>query len=248
VAQITSLQQFRNYIKSVLGAPILTVEVADEQLNRVIEDSVQYIQEYNVGVGSDLEYFIFSAASGQSTYPVSGVAGAFDVELAIGMDGINTLFSPAHEILYSDFVNQLNVYGTGPVVGNPSMILTTFDTAMYYLKEIKNHFGKGYTVRFNGNKQVLTITPTPTANIVGVLYLYRKEDAINLYNHPLTKKLAIAKAKVQWGGNIGKYQALTLPDGSTINGREIAAEGKTEEVEIEEFIRQTSAPPNFFVG
>jgi len=249
MAQIITLEQFRDWIKNQLGYPVIIPEIDDTQIDNCIDYAVKYFQQYNIGEGSNLEYMLFNTVSGQSVYDMSGqnILGAFDVELSIGIDGINTLFSPTHEILYSDFVQKGSIFTGGQPDYSPGLVLTTYDSAMMYLKEIKNKFGKGYVVRYNQNKEELTIVPTPSEALTGVLYFYRKEDAINLYNNILVEDLALARAKWIWGQILGKY-TVTMPDGTTINGEALRTEGKEDMKTAEEAMSKQSEPPDIFFG
>lgn len=250
MAQIKTLEQFKDYLVIRCGYPINIVEVdRDTQLENIAADTIQFFQDYNYSEGSYLEYFLFSVSANQRTYNLSGmnIAGAFDIELSIGIDGINTLFAPTHELLYSDFVRKGSILGTDSPDYSPGLTLTSYDVAMLYLKEIKNHFGRGFTVQYNRQREILTINPTPSDSMLGVLYLYRKEEAIYLYNHYLVKELGYAKTLVQWGQNLDKYQA-TMPDGISMKGSEIMARGLEMEQRISEQIRAESPPTDFFMG
>ena len=250
MAEIKTLEQYKDYLITRCGYPVMNVEVdRDTQLENIAADTIQFFQDYNISEGSSLEYFLFSVSAHQNTYNMSGmnIAGAFDIELSIGIDGINTLFAPTHELLYSDFVRKGSILGTDSPDYSPGLTLTSYDVAMLYLKEIKNQFGRGYTVQYNKQREILTINPTPNDSMLGVLYLYRKEEAIYLYNHPLVKDLGYAKTLIQWGQNLGKYQA-TMPDGITINGPDIMTRGTDMEEKIKQQIRDESQPTDFFLG
>jgi len=250
MAQIKTLEQYKDYLVTRCGYPVMNVEVdRDTQLENIAADTIQFFQDYNYSEGSQLEYFLFAVSAQQKTYNLSGlnINGAFDIELSIGIDGINTLFAPTHELLYSDFVRKGSILGTDSPDYSPGLTLTSYDVAMLYLKEIKNQFGRGFTVQYNKQREILTINPTPNDSMLGVLYLYRKEEAIYLYNHPLVKDLGYAKTLVQWGQNLGKYQ-VTMPDGISMNGSDILNRGLDMEKEVKEQIKAESPVCDFFMG
>ncbi len=45
MAQPSSRQELIDYCKRQLGAPVLEINVADEQVNDLVDDAVQYFQE-----------------------------------------------------------------------------------------------------------------------------------------------------------------------------------------------------------
>jgi hypothetical protein len=247
--QIQSLEQMKDYIQIELGAPIVTVEIDRvKQMPQFIDDSIQLFQRYNSDEGSYLSYAIFQTSAGVNEYDLSGYEAGFDMEISLGVDGINTLFAPSHELLYSDFIKKGSVFGTMSPDYSPGMVMTSYDTAMLYLKEIKNTFGKMFTVQYNSNKGKLIITPTPMEAATGVIYMYKREDAINLYNHPLVKQIIMAKAKMQWGTNLlRKYSNVNMPDGLNVNGQQIYDEGKAEFTEIMDNLKLENPGPDFFV-
>lgn len=247
MAQIKTLEQMRDYIKLMLGFPVMQVEVDDSQIDQNVEDSIEFFQKYNTGEGSYLSYLVFNLSAGQSEYSLSGYEGCFDISLSIGIDGINTLFSPSHELLYSDFVRKGSIFGAENPDYSPGLILTSWDSAMQYLQEVKNKFGRMYTISYNANRDSFMVTPTPNDNMTGVLYLYKKEDAVNIYNHPLIKKLALGKCMLQLARHSGKYN-VTLPDGITINYADVRAEGQKFVDDAEAAIIGESQPIDFFLA
>jgi hypothetical protein len=249
MSKITTLEQFKDYLLKRCGYPVINVEIAPEQLDLITEDTIQYYQTYNMIDGSNMEYYVFSVSAGIDTYDMSNlnIQGIVDIEISIGLDGLNTLFSPTHELLYSDFIRKGSIMGTDTPDYSPGLTLTSYDTAMYYLKEIKNKFGRGFAVQYNKNREILKVVPCPQDNMMGVLTLYRKEEAIYLYNNQLIKDLAYAKTMMLWGNILSKYTA-NMPDGITMNGSDIYNKGKELYDYTIEDIRKQSPPPDFMFG
>jgi len=256
---INTEEQMVDYIKIVCGAPVINLEITDDQIKQQIWDSVQDFQRYNYAEGTYQDYIVFTASAGVGEYPMSAISGSdhkpidnveaiWDFEVSFGLDGINTLFSPQHILLYDQWVNK-GEYPGGPggVTTNTGLTLASYQIAMMYLEEIKAMFGKWYHAYFLSGRKKIKIVPTPVDCITGILVLYRREYARYLYNHPLVKKLAVARVKIQWGRHLSKYPA-TLPDGITINGEAFVAEGKEEEQRAMDNIRMESQPIDFFVA
>jgi hypothetical protein len=253
MAKITNIVQMRDYIKTRLGWPVINVEVADIQFDQIIEDSAQDFNFLNYGEAAQIDYMLFSTSANVAEYSFSGqnIAEIYDISISLPQDGINTMFTPTHMLLYEQFMTQGgSMPGANNRMGGQSdsgIVLGGYDIAMMYLKEIKQHFGKMYSVRWNPNTESLRIFPTPTEAGTGLLYMYRKEWPENLYNHPLMKKLCVARGKMQWGIHLKKYN-VTLPDGMGITGTEMYSDGMAEEEKILDDIRLMSAPVDFFIG
>jgi len=252
VTRPVTLSEMRQHILTRLGHPVVNVEVAEQQLDIIISDTVQDFNRYNYGDGVDLVNTTLLVSAGVSEYYVgdSGIEAAYDIGLS-SMGDINALFSPTHLLLYNDFVNNGN-YPGGPGNGMYSFgggggMLTSYEIMGEYMAQANQMLGTEYVVKYNYSNQTLVVTPTPKACMIATVKLYCRADAERLYNHPLVKKIAVARAKIQWGLQLGKY-TITLPDGSTMNGFEIMNRGYEEEDKWFEQMRAESEPTDFFVG
>lgn len=260
MARIQTLEQFRDYVKLMCGMPVIQLEVDDMQIDQIIEDSIDIMCRYLYEEATYLDYAVVTLSAGVQEIPTSAVfdsrAGryltnvhdVYDFNVSFGLDGINTMFSPTNILLYDQYVNKGN-YPGGPGGGyDTGMTMTNYHIAMGYLKEIQNTFSKRYTINYLPASDIFQVIPTPAQDLVGVLSFYRRETTENLYNHILMKQLVVAKTKKIWGGlNIGKY-AATLPDGTTINYRDIYEQGKEEEEKILDRIDNEGAPCDFFIA
>lgn len=243
MANITTLDGMKNYVKGQLGSPVINIEMTDGQLEQCIEDAAQIINRYLYGEAIYEDYLSFTATSGVDEYSLSGndISEVFDFDFSTGTNGINSLFSPLNTLLYDDWV----VKGNYPGSGNTQ--LTHYLIQMNNLEDIMRLFERSFRVDWRPSKQVLKLTPTPTQTLVGLLKVYKKSQATEIYNHPFMKRLSIAKAKQLWGFILGKYQ-INLPGGGTTNGSEIKQDGLDSEEKVMSDIRDESEPPIFFIA
>jgi hypothetical protein len=252
VTRPVTLPEMKQHVLTRLGHPVVNVELADEQLEIIISDTIQDMNRYHYGDGVDLQNTTLLVSAGVSEYYVgdSGIEAAYDIGLST-MGDINALFSPTHMLLYNDWVNNGN-YPGGPgnalySFGGGGGMLTSYEVMGEYMAQAEQMLGTTYTVKYNYGSQSLIVTPTPKACMIATLKLYCRADAEKLYNHSLVKKLAVARAKIQWGLQLGKY-TITLPDGSTMNGFEIMNRGYEDEEIAFQRISDESEPIDFFVG
>lgn len=244
---ITSLAQFREYIKNRYGGGVggaINVELGVEQLNQSIEDAVQTFQRYNYGEGLYEDFMVLSLVPGVSAYTTSGA----NIEDVVGFsmsngssNSINQLFTPANLLLGGSF----NVFNNGE-----GLSLTNYTIAQLFLRTIEDIFSVSYRVDYRELQQLLIITPTPAIPMIGIIKVYRKESAINLYNHLLVKKLAVAFSKQVWGTELSKYGSMTLPGGGTYGdfGNKIWEQGITEVEKLEDRMNNEGEPPGFTIG
>lgn len=252
MAAISNITDFREYLYSMLGAPVVNVELFSGQVDNIIYDSVQDFHRYTYGESTYRDVIILPLSAGTSAYQLdSSVESIFDISLSQGKNGINDLFTATHTLLYNDFINgsMLGIGGasSGPAGLGGAMAMGSFDTAMIYLKEIEDHFVRKYTCSYSGNTNIVRVWPTPNENCVGMLQVYRRETAEALYNNPLLKKLVKARCMILWGLNAGKY-TITLSGGSTINAAQYIDKGERDEEKALDSIKAESHPVLFMVG
>ncbi len=243
---ITSMAEMGDYIKLKLGMPVINVEVKNIQIYQEIQDAAEEFWRYSYDEGSKRDYLTLSASAGVDEYPLSGqdILDIVDFDFSFGIDGINTLFSPTHTLLYKDWV----VRGQHPgAPGATGMVLTDWYIGMSYLEEIKNTFGKRYTCYWRPLSQTLKIVPTPHENMIGLIVVFKKESLQNLFNHILFRKLCIAKVKKLWGSILDKNE-MNFPGGGRVNGAKIEQQGIEEEQKILDRIEKEAPPCDFFVG
>lgn len=254
---ITTLASFRAYIRRSLGGgnpgdltsdrPTINVELSQAQLNQCIEDTVETVQRYLYGEGEYEDYVALSLIPGISAYSLSGTDIEDVVEFNIGYgtaNGINTLFTPANMVLGSNL--QYIFQGGG-------LALAGYEVAMNYLEMIEDMFTVKFRVDYRERQNLLVVNPTPTTAMVGLLKVYKREAAENLYSHPLVKKIAVAKAKMIWGIALSKLGDMQLPGGGSYKdfANRIWQEGHEDE---KEYIKQLkpfdgeSEPVGFMIG
>jgi len=259
MVSITSWDGMRTYILQKLGHPVINVEMTEDQLNLCIEDTIRDFWHYNYDRGSYMDIILFQCSAGVSEYASSAIMdfktsayyddieAIYDFSVRDGLDGLNTLFSPTHILLYDQYVTQ-GGYPGGPVDNaGIGMTLSNFYVAMMYIDQIREAFGKYYIANWIPNKRVIKVVPTPSTNVQGALVVYRRNLATDLFNDELVRKLAVARAKIQWGRNISKYEG-TMPDGLSINGSAILSEGQAEEERYLGWMRSESSPPDFYIA
>lgn len=250
ITRPSSLEDMRMYVKTRLGHPVVNVEIAESQLDIAICDSIQEVQTYMYGVGVDLENTTLVVKQGVSEYYTGdcGIEAAFDFALGNGgLGDINTMFTPINMMLYNDWVVQGNYPGGGGYsLDGGGLILTGFEITGEYMAQLNQMFSKMYIVKYHPIAQKLVITPTPQSCGIATLKIYRRADAEKMYNHLYVKRLAVAKALIQWGRQIGKY-TITMPDGSTMNGFELMNKGYEDEEKWYTEMRWESEPVDIFI-
>lgn len=262
MAKIQTLEQMRDYVKLMCGAPVVQIEVDDLQIDQCIEDSINILCRYLYNEASFFDYAIITIPSGTTKFHTSAmidnrtgqvvenVQDIYDFQTSLSLGSINTMFSPANILLYEQYVTRSGYpggshYGSGD---GGMMVLSNYEISMSYLKEVENRFTRKYVLDLLPGSEMIIVNPTPKQDITGVLSLYKRETSEYLYNHVLLKKLVVSKVKQIWGGlTVGKYD-VQLPDGARINYSNIYDQGVREEEKVMEEIKSEGSPVDFYIA
>ena len=243
-----SRQELADYCLRALGAPVVEINIDDDQLGDRIDEAFQFYREYHSDAtirryrkhqvtATDVtnEYIdipeTFIHISRVLPFQVTGGAGDFNVEYQIMLNDIYDLRGPNSVLHYAMSQQHL------------ALVDTLFD-------------GKDQTVRFNRHMNRLFIeTRWGTDVKAGEFVIIEGYETVDpatftdVYNDIFLKKYLIALIKRQWGTNLKKFGGLQLPGGVEINGQQIYDEANEEIKEIEEQMQSRyEMPPLDFMG
>jgi len=243
-----SRQELADYCLRALGAPVVEINIDDDQLGDRIDEAFQFYREYHSDAtirryrkhqvtATDVtnEYIdipeTFIHISRVLPFQVTGGAGDFNVEYQIMLNDIYDLRGPNSVLHYAMSQQHL------------ALVDTLFD-------------GKDQTVRFNRHMNRLFIeTRWGTDVKAGEFVIIEGYETVDpatftdVYNDIFLKKYLTALIKRQWGTNLKKFGGLQLPGGVEINGQQIYDEANEEINQIEEQMQSRyEMPPLDFMG
>ena len=259
MAKPNSRATLSDYCLRQLGAPILEINVADEQIDDLIDDSLQLFYERHFdGVEKVLlKYQITtedirrgrarggSFSTGITTHTT---ADSFEWEentnyltvpdAVLGIERIhqfdnNAISSGMYNIKYQLFLNDIafNLGYNG---------LLNYSMTKTYLEDINFLLTTTPQIRYNKRNNRLYIDcdwASITENTWILIECYRIMDPANysgVYNDSFLKRYLTAKIKKQWGQNLMKFNGVKLPGGIELNGRQMYEDADLEIREIEE--------------
>ena len=270
MASPTSKAELITYCKRQLGEPVLQVNIDDEQVNNVIDDTFQFFNE-NCYNGQERCYMYHAItdddktrlAAKSDTTKVEGAvtttwsedtnyipipAHVVGISKVYGLVG-NSIRSNLFGIEYRMFLNDLYAFGSLD-------ILNYFMTKQYLetLDMVLNN-GSFQQFRYTQRRDRLYLDIDKDFLEVGTNLLIEchrlidPTDATEMYNDMFVKRYATALMKKQWGQNLIKYQNVQLPGGMNLNGREIYEDGVAAVRMIEgEVLSKYAIPPMDMIG
>ena len=266
MATPTSRTEFITYIKRNLGEPVLQVNVDDEQVNNVVDDTFQFFQE-NCYNGMERCYLVHEITADDktrlaaTTTTTSGTTEwkeatnfipipdhVVGISKVFGMVG-NSIRSNLFGIEYRIFLNDLYAFG--------SLDILNYFMTKQYLETLDMVLNNGSFQQFRYTQRrdrlYLDIDKDFLQEGQNLLIeahrLIDPDDATEMYNDIFVKRYATQLLKKQWGTNLMKYNNVQLPGGVTLNGREIYTDAIAEIEKIEsEVLSKYAIPPMDMIG
>lgn len=276
MAKPASRQELINYTLRQLGAPVLEINVADEQLDDRLDDALQYFNERHFdGVEKMfLKYKISkddidrgrSKIDGQSvgivtTYATSGI-GTFGweetsnyIQVPDAVIGVERIFKIDNRTITSNLFNVNYQLFLNDIYWFSSTELLNYYMTKTYLEDIDWIVNPQRQIRFNKrqNRLYLDISwDTLKEDQYLVMECYRildPNDFSKVYNDSFLKMYFTSLVKKQWGQNLIKFQGVKLPGGIELNGRQIYDDAVQElEVIRERMMSEYETAPFDLIG
>ena len=273
MAQPSSRGELIDYCKRQLGAPVLEINVADEQIEDIIDDAVQFFQERHFdGVyQSYRKYAITQADINRGQGKTSGV----------GIDTTtvdSTIVGTAVTFTYEENSNYLQVPpevigvtkifhfdGSNTITNNMFSVkyqlflndiyywgateLLSYAMVKTYLEDINFLLTTEKQIRFNKRQDRLYLdidwgsVSVGDYLVIDCFTLLDPSTYPRVWNDSFLKPYTVALIKRQWGQNMSKFQGVKLPGGIELNGREMYEDAEKELTRIREIMSNTYELP-----
>lgn len=276
MAKPASRQQLVDYCLRRLGAPVLEINVDDDQIDDLVDDALQHFHERHFD-GVERMYLKYQITqddidSGKAKSPngvgivtttaTSTTGKSFNwyessnfIQVPDSVIGIEKVFKfdtssisgGMFSIKYQLFLNDLYYFN--------SVELLQYAMVKSYLEDIDFLLTTDKQLRFNKRQDRLYLDIDWGSQKAGnflVLDCYRILDPNNftqVYNDSFLKRYLTALIKRQWGQNLIKFRGVKLPGGIELNGREIYEDAEREIDKIKEVMSlEYELPPYDFIG
>jgi len=270
--------EFKDYCLRQLGAPVLEINLDDDQIDDRIDDALQYFHERHYD-GSERMYLKHQFTEDDVTRfttenevqsTTAPDAAAWEnrknfLEIPEHIFGISKVYGISSNFVRNSLFGLNNQYylmdlfsytsGTGLAFGGVDMV-------NYYM--VKQHFetidmiintGSLVTYRFNTRADRLYIDIDVNRVTKDQFLIIDCERALDpatytqVWDDFFLKKYATALLKKQWGQNLIKFNGVQLPGGVSINGMQIYKEACEEIDELmEKSISTFELPPLDMIG
>ena len=249
MANPSTRQELIDYALRRLGAPVIEINVDDDQIEDRVDDALQFYQEYH----SDATMRVYLKHQITADDVTNGYVSLNDNILYVkrvfpigdSQSSIN-MFSVKYQLHLND-IYDLSYIGD----------LMYYDMVQQYVSLLDMKLnGNGEFVRFNRHMNELHLDVDWDTDIKAGDYIIVEAMRIvdpstysDVYNDMFLKQYVTALIKQQWGANLIKFEGMQLPGGVTLNGRQMFDDASEEITQIREQMQLNyEMPPDFYVG
>jgi len=268
MAKPSSRAELKDYCLRKLGAPVLEINVDDDQIEDAIDDAFQYFNDRHFdGVervflkhkitDADVTRFTTSNATSTTASGSDWEERRNYIEVPDHVIGIERMFSFVSSsirgdlfgIEYQMFLNDLYAFG--------SLDILNYYMTKSYLETLDMVLNTGafMQIRFTKSQGRLYIdyeAKNLTKDRYIIIDCYRLIDPLDfnkVYNNEFIKRYVTALIKKQWGQNLIKFNNVQLPGGVQLNGRQLYEDALKEIEDLEDRINiEYQLPANFMIG
>lgn len=232
MAQPTTREQFKDWVLRKLGAPVIDINVSDEQIDDRVDEAVDYWRDYHYN-GSQLVYMKHQITqenkdNGYIDLPtgILGISGIFNMQSSISTG------SGIFNVQYQFVLNNLE-----DITGYN---ITNYYMSMSHLEFLQEMLVGKPMIRYNKHVNKLFLDTDPGLLVVGEYIIIEAYDVIDpatysdVWGDRWLQNYATALVKEQWGANLTKFTGMQLVGGVTFNGEQILSDAREERRLMEE--------------
>ena len=261
-----------------LGAPVLEINVDDDQLDDLVDDAIQLFNERHFdgvermylkyqltqndidrgkATGSSGTGVVGTAATSTSSTPVTHTwyENSNFIQVPESVIGIEKIFKFDTSSISGGMFSIKYQLFLNDLYWFNSVELLQYAMVKSYLEDIDFLLTTDKQIRFNKRQDRLYLDIDWSSITDGeflVIDCYRTldpNDYARVFNDSFLKRYFTAHLKKQWGQNLMKFQGVKLPGGVELNGRQIYDDAINDIALIREQMSNTyELPPLDFIG
>jgi|TARA_R110000851_G_scaffold230898_2_gene383678 hypothetical protein len=249
---VTSRNELIEYCLRQLGAPVLEVNVDDDQVADRVDEALQYYQTYHSDALLDSYYKIQVTAADITNEYITLPADISVITRIVPLNGLGFgggggIFNVEYQMAFNDVYNLRSGGFSG---------MAQYAQMQSQLTLAQGMFNTASQVRFSRHMSRLYLYIEWGKDIVADDYIVLDasviidpETYVAVYNDMFLKKYTTQLIKRQWGTNLKKFEGMQLPGGVTMSGQIMWEEANAEIQSLEEQMQLNwEFPPDFMIG
>lgn len=272
---ITTRQEFKDYTLRSLGAPVIQVNVSDQQVEDRLEEALRFMEErhFDFNQRAIFVYQIQQTDADRKYFDISTIGNALGAQekiiggtayywpTATDILSITKVYAPSSNVgdYMFDLRYQMTLFDFFGLYfnqsGYPMGPMASYMEAMSYVKLVNDVFNYPMSFTFAKTTNRLFLDTDTSKLTVGNYLMIEAYVKINTTEYPkvwedrIFRKYFAALLKKQWAQNLMKYAGMPLPGGAQLNAPAIMQEASREISEVEnELLRHYEVPVDPFIG
>lgn len=249
MAKPNTRQGLIDYCLRALGAPVIEINVDDDQLEDRIDEAIQYYQEYHgdAVVRNLRKHQVTQADIDNGYISIANNTNILSINNVFNVSNANTsMFSVDYQIHLNDIFDLNGAHGG----------IVNYELTKQFMSLIDRNINGMYEmIEWSRHKNQVSFHSDTLKGMKDLYVVFDGYEAIDpesyvdVYNDAFLKKYTTALFKRQWGLNLIKFEGMVLPGGVTLNGRQIFDDAKEEIQQLEETMQlKHEMPPLDFIG
>ena len=248
MAELTSRDELKDYCLRRLGAPVIEINVDDDQLEERIDDALQFYIDYHFDA-SMLTYWKHEITQQDIDQKY------FNIDP--GIFGITRIFPLNDTITKNNMFDLRYQLRLHELYDFTSTSYTNFNITMMHLRNLELMFTGEIPIRFQRHMHRLYVdwawgarqAPLGSTVVAEGYQAIDPETFTSVYNDRWLKEYTTALFRRQWGENMRKFSNISLPGGILLNGDTIYNEAVQEIQKLEaEMMDKYSLPVDMMMG
>ena len=243
----TTKDEFKAYCLRKLGAPVIEINVDEDQVDDRVDEALRYYWDYHFD-GSEKIYYKHQITEQDQvnkyiTLP-ENIIGAVSI-FSIGDPSIraNDLFNIRYQIALNDLYDLT------------ATTMVPYYMAMQHIQFLEQLLVGEQPIRFNRHMNRLNIDMDWSRVNIGEYIIVEAYQIVdpevysNVWNDRWLQRYATAMIKQQWGANLTKFREIKMPGGMVFNGDKIYNDATEELKKLEdEMLNSYSLPVSDMIG
>jgi hypothetical protein len=240
-------EQLKDHCLRALGAPVIEINVDEDQVEDRIDDAIQFYQEFHSDavIRTYLKHQLTATDITNNYITVSDNVTAVMQMLSGAQSSGSSLFDMGYHMRLNDVF----------MIQGLSTQIQTYEQSLRHLSLIEMSLNSVEHLRFSRHMNRLHMDEgfgdlqADQYIVIEAMSIIDPATYADVYNDLYLKKYLTALIKRQWGANMMKFEGFQLPGGITMNGRQMFDDAIEEILRLEEECKLTWAmPDNFLMG
>lgn len=240
MAPPTNREEFKDYCLRKLGAPVIDINVAEEQVQDRIDEAISFFRDYHYD-GSVLVYLkheLTQTDIDNGWIPVPsrllGVTRIFDLSSSISTG--TGMFNVNYQFVLNN-IQDMNGYE-----------MTNYYMTMQHLEFIREVLVGKPMIRYNRHVDKLYLDSSNKMFYPGMFIIMEAYDIVDgdeyldFWKDRWLQNYATVLIKENWGSNLTKFENIQLMGGMVFNGQQILNDAREERLRLEEQAINTLQP------